>query len=788
MKNAFEELDFTKIKKLIKKCCYSDLGKRLTEQLHPITDKIEIDQKLLELNDVVEFHKQNYQFGIQDLEDTEHLFAKLKSAEIFTIEEFLLFARNIKISNALRGNGIINENFQHLFSVTKKISLTPKLEKKLSKIFDTRGNIKDNASENLAKVRKKQIKQKKKIYAKLNDILSEKQYKKIVQDNVITIRNERYVIPIKGDSESAIKGFVHSRSQTGSTVFLEPLSVFDTNNYLINLADEEKEEIKKILIELFSELQSQSEILFQNLKILQKIDFLNAAAKYCFSIDATIPKICEEPILKLTNARHPLLYLTMDKKNIVPFSLNLGEDFRALIISGVNTGGKTVTLKAVGLLSIMALSGLMIPVDKSEIGIFENFLTDINDEQSIENSISTFSSHIEKIRSILKKADEKSLILVDELGTGTDPDEGAALAQSIMEKLVSKKSKIMITTHLNKLKLFAAEHPFCENASMRFDQNKLIPTYQFDVGFPGNSYALDIAEEYKLSSEIVTRAHKLISKKTLQLNALLKKTEQQRVVLSQKIDEYKKAHFLVKQNLKSLQKREENWKKIGKENKLKVIQEGNNYLINLQQDFENELKLLKTKFKKEKKIETKNVENFRTKIRQEKKKLDSQKEELSEIKFIPEKNPQIGKMVLIKSLNLIGKVIKISKNQVKIKAGGILYSVDKNGVFKIPEVSKKQSEEIHKEPLLIHSEINRDFTLELNLIGLSFAEARPEIDKYIDKAILFNLDEVRIVHGKGTGKLREKIWEYFKRNKLISAYFSPQEAGGGSGVTIAQIR
>ena len=795
MKDAFEELEFNKIKALIKNFCTSNLGKKSADQLKTLTNKSEIENRISELHDTVEFLSplpwgQKNNFNLTGLRDTEFLFPKLKHDDYFTVEEFLLFACNIKIANNLRKNEAVKkQNFPYLFSIVNNIVITAGLEKEFDRTFEPNGEIKDGASENLTRIRKKQVRFKKRIYTQLQEILSQKQYEKVIQDKIVTIREERYVIPVKAGGESIIKGFVHSRSQSGASVFLEPLSVFETNNSLINLADEEKQEIQKILIKLFLSLKKHSEILYQNLKILQKVDFLNAAAKYCISIKATVPTIQIKPIIKLTNARHPLLYLTMKEEEIVPFSLNLGNEFRSLIISGVNTGGKTVTLKALGLLSMMALSGLMIPSEEAEIGIFENFLTDINDEQSIENSISTFSSHIAKIRIILKKANEKCLVLIDELGSGTDPEEGAALAQSVLEKLVSQKAKIVITTHLNKLKLFASEHPLCENACMRFDQKNLVPTYQLDVGFPGNSYALDIAREYKLDTEVVARARKLIDQKSQQLSHLLKKTEQQRTVLMQKINEYNLKNSIVELTLKSLQEKEKNWKNIEREKKLKTIQKGEEYLINLQQKFEQELSEFKTKFKKEKKIESKDVKKISTKIQKEKEKLGKQKEELSEIKLIPEKNPKINDIVLIKSLNLVGKIIRIKKSSIKIKADGIIYSTSKKDIFKIPEGQKKnQRAKNSKKFVSVHSEISYDFPFELNVIGFSFEEARPEIDKYIDKAILFDLDKVQIVHGKGTGELRKKIWNYLKSDTRISDYFSPPEQEGGIGVTVGVIK
>lgn len=795
MKNAFEELEFNKVKALIKNNCTSSLGEKLVDQLQPLTNKSEIEKRLSELYDAVEFlsplsRGQKNSFNLDGLADTESLFPQLKREEYFTIQEFLSFYCNIKIANALRKNESIKEqNFPHLFNIVKNIVITGQLEKQFDCTFDRKGEIKDSASENLSKIRKKRKRTREKVYSQLEDILTQKQYENVIQDKIVTIRDNRYVIPVKEGGNSILKGIVHGHSQTAASIFLEPLSAVELNNSLINLDEEERAEIQKILRELYHNIQEQKEILLQNLKILQKIDFLNATAQYCREIGATVPKILGEPSFRFINACHPLLYSSINEKDkVVPFSLNLGDEFRTLVISGVNTGGKTVALKAIGLLTLMALSGLMVPAENAEIGIFQNFFTDINDEQSIEDSISTFSSHIEKIKIILNQADERSLVLIDELGSGTDPEEGSALAQAILEKLVEKKSRVVITTHLNKLKIFASEHPLCENASMRFDQENLSPTYQLDVGFPGSSYALDIAREYELTSEVVSRANELLDQKTQQLSYLLKRTEQQRLLLSQKINEYELKNVLAEQNLKSLQKKEENWGKIERQLKQKTVQKAEEYLATLQQNFEKELSKLKGLFKKENKIEPREVRKFVGKIEKEKTRIEQKKEELAEIKLIPLENPEIGELALIKPLNIIGKIVKLEKSSVKIMANGIIYKARPRDLYQVPKSEKvKNLSKKSDESVIIHTEVNQDFTLELNIMGLTFGEAQPEIDKYIDKAILLDLQKIRILHGKGTGQLRKKIWNYLKTNIHISDYYPAPEKEGGSGVTIAVI-
>ena len=352
-----------------------------------------------------------------------------------------------------------------------------------------------------------------------------------------------------------------------------------------------------------------------------------------------------------------------------------------------------------------------------------------------------------------------------------------------MEALIAKKSKVIITTHLNKLKIFASEHPLCENASMRFDQEKLQPTYQLDLGFPGNSYALDIAKEYHSPENIVARARELIDQKSLQLSELLKKTEQQRIHLSQKLYEFDLKNKLLEQQLESLNKKEQNWKQIEKELKQKALQESDEYLSELRREFDHEIDELKKQFKTENRIEHNRVHDVKNRISKERSLIEKKKDALSDIEFVPATELSAGKEVYIKSLNLVGKVQSVKKNTTRVLAEGLIYSVKKSDIYEIPKGVEHGD---HKEDMdiSVHADIDHDFALELNLMGLTFDEARIELDKYIDKAILLNYPKVRILHGKGTGQLRRKIREHFKNDRRIKDYRSAPLQEGGDGVTV----
>jgi DNA mismatch repair protein MutS2 len=788
MKEACEELEFTKVQAQIKGYCTSTLGENLVDNLHQLHNKKDLEAHLSLLEDAYNFLKQDNQFSISGLVDTEPLFLKLSHNEPLSIPEFLSFYQDVKISHTLRADSSIQkQRHPNLYSLVKKIIPTKDLEKRFEKTFEPNGEIKSTASEALSKIRHQYEHTKQKIYSVLEKIITQKEYKNIIQDQIITIRDRRYVIPIKEGGTKLLKGIIHDRSQSGASYFIEPLSIVDLNNTLISLQEEEKREIRKILSQLCNELRTFHSELYNNLKILQQIDFLNAAGKYSLKIDAKPPIIQDEPIIKLKNACHPLLYTTLhNKEKIVPFSLTLDNNCLCLVISGVNTGGKTVTLKAVGLITLMALSGLLVPAEEATIGIFSNIFTDINDEQSIEDSISTFASHIQRIRNILQHADSPSLVLIDELGTGTDPEEGVALAQAVLEELLEKKAIIVITTHLNKLKLFAAEHPLCENAAMRFDQKNLIPTYHLGIGFPGNSYALDIAIGQNLSEKVIRRAHSLLDEESRQLSQILKQVEQQRVELSQKITEYEIKNVLAKQTLESFQKKEHEWEEKEKELKKRYIAEAEEYLAELQQNFTQELSELKSQIKNEKKINHSSVKELKQKIGNEREKIEQEKEKLFADEFEPLSNPQPHELAFIKPLNLVGVIKAIDKNSVQILVDGITYKVNPKNLYKVPEKYLKDKKAPKKEKsITVHADVSHELGLELNIRGMTFDEARQEIDQYIDKALLLNRQKIRILHGKGTGQLRKKVWDYLKDDPRISEYYPAPENEGGSGVTIA---
>ena len=480
-----QKLEYTKIIENLSCFCNTYLGKSLANSLVPSSDKKSVQNLLLETDEAINIMIKNSTPPIFEMQDMTVYLKILESFGVLPIKAILEFKNILQFADDLKKYfyqehihvldfSILNALFSALYTnigIVKKISIS---------IIDE-NSIADNASANLASIRRKQRKLEQDIKNKLNDIIHSSSFSKYIQENVVTIRNDRYVIPVKEEYRSQIKGLIHDMSSTGSTVFIEPISVFEWNNELNNLRIEENIEIEKILHDLSKLFYPYVDELKTDIEIIAKLDFIFAKAKYAKSLSATIPKINDKKEINLLNARHPLL----DKNTVVPISVNLGNQFSVLLITGPNTGGKTVSLKTIGLLSLMACSGLAIPADEnSTIYVFDNVFADIGDEQSISASLSTFSSHMVNIVDIISNATSESLILLDELGSGTDPLEGANLAISILEYFKNIGGLIVSTTHYLELKKHALVSPGFENASVEFDIDTLSPTYRLLVGIP----------------------------------------------------------------------------------------------------------------------------------------------------------------------------------------------------------------------------------------------------------------------------------------------------------------
>ena len=620
----------------------------------------------------------------------------------------------------------------------------------------------DKASKTLHSIRKKQKKLEQDIRTKLTDMLHSSTYSKYIQENVVTIRNDRFVIPVKEEYRSQIKGFIHDISNAGSTVFIEPISVFEMNNELNSIKKEEELEIEKILQELTQLFYPYVKELQLDVDIIGRLDFIFAKSNFSNSINATIPLINNKKEFHLKNARHPFI----SKDKVVPISLDLGNNFSVLVITGPNTGGKTVTLKTVGLLTCMACSGLAIPCDEnSSIYVFDAIFADIGDDQSILASLSTFSSHMLNIVEIIKHATERSLILVDELGSGTDPLEGSNLAISILDHLKKIGSLTIATTHYQELKQYALVTDEFENASVEFDVSTLSPTYKLLVGIPGKSNAFEISKKLGLDESIITKAKSLMTSSQIDIENLLKNIydnkafiEKEKIIISQELERITSLR-------KSLEKENEDVKRQEQDliNHAKI--EARNILIEAKEDANQIIKKMNSL------TNSKDLENARNTLNTKIKNISlvngiNHNDNSNDSKYILDAKdikPQME--VFITNLGQNGVVLShVSKsNEVQVQVGNLKMNVAIKHL-KLPNISAKNNVSLavnnfknsyHLKTKTVKSEIN--------VIGLTVEEAVFVVDKFLDDALLSKLQTVRIVHGKGTGKLRNRYSSIFKK-------------------------
>ena len=622
--------------------------------------------------------------------------------------------------------------------------------------------IDDRASKALQSLRKKQKKLEQDIRAKLNDMLHSSTYSKYIQENIVTLRNDRFVIPVKEEYRSQIKGFIHEISNAGSTVFIEPISVFEMNNQLNGLKKEETLEIEKILQELTELFSPYCEELALDVTLIAQLDFIFAKAKFSNSLKATTPIITTKKEIHLKNARHPFI----DKEKVVPISIDLGDDFSVLLITGPNTGGKTVTLKTVGLLTCMACCGLNIPCDEnSSVYVFDQIFADIGDDQSILDSLSTFSSHMLNIVEITKQATENSLILVDELGSGTDPLEGANLAISLLDYFRKMGSLTIATTHYQELKQYALVTDGFENASVEFNLSTLSPTYKLLVGIPGKSNAFAISRKLGLDEAIVAKAQSFMTSNQMDIENLLKNIydnkssiEKEKLQISQELERISTLRKSLEKENKELKQQEQD-----------ILQhakiEARNILIQAKEDANDMIKEMSSSTNR------KNLENARNTLNTKIKEISFPPMINNNLPLTDSKNALQAKdikpnmEVFVTSLGQNGIVLShVSKsNEVQVQVGNLKMNVSVAFLTLPNKINKNTSSSAVNNTSVSSISKTRMIKSEINVIGLHVEESIFVIDKFLDDASLSKLQTVRIVHGKGTGKLRNRYSSIFKR-------------------------
>ncbi|WP_278381828.1 endonuclease MutS2, partial [Clostridium tyrobutyricum] len=616
---------------------------------------------------------------------------------------------------------------------------------------------------------------------KVNSLM--RNYSQYLQDSIYTMRGDRYVLPVKSEHKSMVPGLVHDQSASGSTLYIEPMGLVNLNNEIKELKLSEKAEIERILAELSLEIYDDISAIEIDANILWELDFIFAKAKFANDLNCTIPSVNEDGIVDIIQAKHPLI----DRKVVVPMDIYMGKKFKSLVITGPNTGGKTVTLKTIGLLHIMALSGLMIPArENSTVGFFNEVFADIGDEQSIEQNLSTFSSHMTNIVNIIDKADEKSLVLFDELGAGTDPTEGAALAVAILENLKKRGSSIVATTHYSELKVYALKTEGVENASVEFDVETLRPTYRLIIGIPGKSNAFEISKRLGLPNFIIEDARENITSETLKFEDLIQNLQDRNL----KAEAYKReAENLKADALKIKDKYDSKLKKL-QNTRDKIYMEAQREAKNIIKEAKDESdKIVREMHEMERLGYTsearKNLEMHRKKINQ---KLDETESKLYINKSDDgEKleNVKEGEEVFLPSLNqnVIVLTTPDNRDEVQVQAGIMKVSA-KLKDLRAPKGISKQQKKKKREAKLNFKSVSSS----VDLRGMDSIEASYTTDKYLDDAYMGGLKEVVIIHGKGTGVLRNSINEMLKHHSHVKTYRLGEYGEGGTGVTVVALK
>lgn len=782
------KLEYGQILDKLSTYSHTYVGKELIHNLLPSNNKETVKRWLKETSEAVSLIERNNTPPISEIADIGIYIKLLEASNTLSAKALLDIVNILNMANELKeyfSTFVDDESYEHLNIYFSELYTNSSIVSQIKKAILDENTISDTASPALASIRRKQRHLETDIKNKLTTILHTSTYSKYMQENIVTIRNDRYVIPVKEEYRSMVKGFIHDMSSSGSTVFIEPLAVFDLNNELNNLKIEEQAEIERILQILSSLLFGYTNELILNVQSIGKLDFIFAKAKYSNSINAITPVINDDKFINLINARHPLI----NPDKVVPSTIELGKDFSLLVITGPNTGGKTVTLKTVGLLTCMACSGINIPAsENSSIYVFDEIFADIGDDQSISDSLSTFSSHMINIASIVNTATSNSLILVDELGSGTDPLEGANLAISILEHFKNNDILTIATTHYQELKRYALVTDRAQNASVEFNIEELKPTYKLLLGIPGKSNAFAISEKLGLKKEIIEKASSMLSKQDIDIETLLKKIYDDKLAIEKEKEELEKnlnQVTLLKKNLQRdnsiLEKQEKeiiNNAKIKARDILLDAKEEATALINDMKKIENtsgaitELDKLRNKINDS--IKNKSIDNGQNAI---------------ELTPIDKKMLKPGVKVYVATLGQNAIVLSnISKSdEVQIQIGLIKTNVN----IKYLELARDLKDDLTKNTSLksqSHVSKTRSVNSEINVIGLSVDEATPLVDKFLDDCFLAKLQTARIVHGKGTGKLRQGIHTFLKKHNRVKTFRIGTYGEGEMGVTIVELK
>ena len=778
---SLDVLEFDKIKLLVENEAISDLGKEKVVAMVPATDFETVEFQMNETDEIAQIYNKHRMPSLSGLAKVSAFIHRASIGGVLNVSELNVIKRLIQIQNQYKTfyNNLINEeetiNYPILNDRMEQLPILTDLYQSIHEKCDAY-DLYDNASYELQGIRSKISSTTQRIKQNLDKIVKSQGNQKKLSDAIVTVRNERNVIPVKAEYRQDFNGIVHDQSASGQTLYIEPSSIVEMSNQISRLRNDEAVEKERILSELTGYVAEEAEACLLSESIMGQIDFLTAKARYASSIKGTKPEFTVERTVYLPKAYHPLL----DRDIVVANTIEFAQDIETVIITGPNTGGKTVTLKTLGLIIMMAQSGMLIPtLDGSKLSVFENVFCDIGDEQSIEQSLSTFSSHMKNIVEILQETTKHSLILFDELGAGTDPSEGAALAMSILDYVHDIGSLVMATTHYPELKAYSYNRDGVMNASVEFDVNTLSPTYKLLMGVPGRSNAFDISKKLGLNIQVIQKAKSMIGQDEQEINEMIasletnsKRVDEQRIELDHLLREAQDTHDALAKQYEQYQNHEKQLMNEAKEKANQRVKSATNEADEILK----ELRELRDK---------KGADVKEHELIDKKKQLDDQYEAKS-IKQNVEKKKwdtiKTGDEVKVLTYGQKGEVLELIDNNEAVVQMGIIK-------MKLPLEDLEKTKKTKEEPTkMIKRENRQSIKMELDLRGYRYDEAMVAVDQYLDQAVLSNYEQVYIIHGKGTGALQKGVQNHLKRHKSVSSYRNGMPSEGGFGVTVVELK
>ena len=780
---VLKTLEFYKIINMLLDRSQSIIGKNVIKNSHISKELSEVQKLLDETDEAYRFIIKHRLPGISNIDNLDEDFKLIELGHFLLPKKLLEVWKLLNTSKSLKN--IITEEesieFNNIYSLLNSLNIYAQLERDLEVSIISAEEISDEASHELKRIRRMIKSKNELIRDRLNQLISTSDK---LMDNIYTLRDGRYVVPVRSEFKNSFKGIVHDQSSSGQTVFIEPMFVIDLNNDLKKLEIEEEKEIERILREFSKRIYEILPQLITNLSIISSIDFIFARGKLAYDMEAIKPIINDNGIISLKSAKHPLI----DKDKVVPIDISLGNSFNTLVITGPNTGGKTVTLKTVGILTLMTQFGLMIPCfDNSEVAIFDEIFADIGDEQSIEQSLSTFSSHMKNIIDIINNAKTNSLILFDELGSGTDPEEGSGLSISILNYFLEKNIRTIATTHYSQLKMYAMSTENVQNGAMEFNVEKLEPTYKLIIGISGKSNAFEISKKLGLDDSFIINAKKFISNNDLSFDKLVSNVDNRRKEYEELIIEQRE---LLNFNKKIKQEYENKLEKFNsqKEKRIKKLEEYIENSINETDKFCRET--INHINKARSKEQSHKLKKISEEILEKIEKINHNKSIKNDINSNISNEPlMLGEEVKVLSLNENGfiQTLPDKNGNVQVKIGILKVNASINDIIRIENIIDKSKEKTsYSKSTFIKSD--KMYSNKIDVRGYNTEDAIYEIDKFLDDSFIANLNEVTIVHGKGTGILRNNITDFLKKHKLVKSFSFGKLNEGGDGATVVKLK